>query len=312
MKEIEHRINYDLKAFNTLRISSIADDIYLPKTMDEIKLLLANLDNPVIVGCGSNILFSSSGVKRPVIVTKHLDKVTVNPPVIEAQAGVSTVKLSNMAFELRLTGFEFLSGLPATLGGAVAMNAGANAQAISDYFICATLYDTKEDKIIELNREEMEFSYRTSLLKKNPGRYVLLSAKFELMEADSYVAIKQMMDDIVEKRKKTQPGLKEPNIGCAFKNPVNKDGQTVSAGKLIDEVGLKGHLEGGAMVYFNHANFIINFNEATSMDYINLMREMQRLVFDRFDIMLEPEVIYIGSDKKETELWNTLINAKNN
>ena len=149
-------------------------------------------------------------------------------------------------------------------------------------------------------------SYRVPLLKRNPGRYVLLSAKFELAQADSYIAIKQMMDEAVEKRKNTQPTLKEPNIGCAFKNPV-KDGQTISAGKLIDETGLKGHLEGGAMVYFNHANFIINFNEATSMDYINLMREMQRLVFDKFDIMLEPEVIYIGSDKKELELWNTLI-----
>ncbi len=306
MKEIEHRINYNLKPFNTLRISSVADDVYLPKTEDEIKLLLANLDNPVIVGNGSNILFSSYGVKKPVIVMKNLDKVVVKPPFIEAMAGVSTVKLSNMAFELRLSGFEFLYGLPATIGGAVAMNAGANAQAVSDYFISAKLYDTNEDKIIELSRDEMQFSYRNSILKKNPGRYVLLSAKFELVQSDSYIAIKQLMDEAVEKRKKTQPGLKEPNIGCAFKNPV-KDGQTISAGKLIDEVGLKGHLEGGAMVYFNHANFIINFNEATSMDYINLMREMQRLVFDKFNIMLEPEVVYIGSDKKETELWNTLI-----
>jgi len=311
MKEIEHRINYSLKAFNTLRIDSIADDIYLPKSMNEIEVLLANLDNPIIVGCGSNILFSSSGIKQPVIVTKYLDKVTVNPPFIEAQAGVSTVKLANMAFELRLTGFEFLIGLPATLGGAVAMNAAANAQAISDYFVSARVYDTKEDKTLELSRDEMEFSYRNSLLKKNPGRYVLLSAKFELQQSDSYVAIKEMMDKITQKRKDTQPGLKEPNIGCAFKNPV-VDGQTASAGKLIDEAGLKGHLEGGAMVYFNHANFIINFNEATSLDYINLMREMQRLVFDKFDIMLEPEVIYIGSDKKETELWNTLVQAKNN
>ena len=96
-------------------------------------------------------------------------------------------------------------------------------------------------------------------------------------------------------------------MGCAFKNPTDKNGQKLSAGKLLDEAGLKGFLSGGAMVYFNHANFIINFNEASSLDYINVMREMQRLVFDEFDIMLEPEVIYIGSDKKELELWNTLL-----
>ena len=306
MKEIEHRINYNLKAYNTLRVSSIADDVYFPKTIDEIKLLLANLDNPVIVGNGSNILFSSSGVKKPVIITKHLDKVDVKPPYISALAGVAAPKLATMAFELRLSGFEFLAGLPATLGGAVAMNAGADAQAISDYLESACVYDMAEDKIREFSSDDMQFGYRTSVVKKNPGRYVVLSAKFNLLQADSYIAIKEAMDKTVEKRKNTQPSLKEPNIGCAFKNPV-KDGQTISAGKLIDEAGLKGYLEGGAMVYFNHANFIINFNEATSMDYINVMRKIQMDVFDKFNIMLEPEVVYIGSDKKEVELWNTLV-----
>ncbi len=306
MKEIEHRMNYNLKAYNTLRVSSIADDVYFPKTMDEIKLLLANLSDPVIVGNGSNILFSSAGVKKPVIITKHLDKVEVKPPYISAYAGVAAPKLATMAFELRLSGFEFLAGIPATLGGTIAMNAGADAQAISDYFESACVYDASEDKIKEFSAQDMEFGYRTSVIKKNPGRYVVLSAKFKLLEADSYIAIKEAMDRTVEKRKNTQPSLKEPNIGCAFKNPV-KDGQTISAGKLIDEAGLKGHLEGGAMVYFNHANFIINFNEATSMDYINVMRQVQMSVFDKFNIMLEPEVVYIGSDKKELELWNMLI-----
>ena len=187
------------------------------------------------------------------------------------------------------------------------MNAAANAQAISDYFVSAKAYDTKEDKIVELAAPDMEFGYRTSIIKKNPGRYILLSAKFELLRSDSYIAIKETMDKAVEKRKNTQPSLKEPNLGCAFKNPTDKNGQKLSAGKLLDEAGLKGFLSGGAMVYFNHANFIINFNEASSLDYINVMREMQRLVFDEFDIMLEPEVIYIGSDKKELELWNTLL-----
>ncbi len=307
MKEIEHRINYNLKPFNTLRISSIADDVYFPKTIDEMTLLLANLDNPVIVGNGSNILFSSNGVKRPVIVTKYLNKVEVNPPFIEAMAGVSTPRLSNMAFELRLSGFEFLVGLPATLGGAVTMNAGANAQAVSDYFVSAKVYDTKDDGVLEIPACDMEFGYRTSLIKKNPGRYVVLSAKFELLPSDSYIGIKQTMDEALEKRKNSQPGLKEPNLGCAFKNPVDKEDNKLSAGKLLDEAGLKGYLSGGAMVYFNHANFIINFNEATSLDYINVMREMQRLVFDKFNIMLEPEVVYIGSDKKELELWNILL-----
>ncbi len=307
MKEIEHRINYDLKSFSTLRISSIADDVYLPKNIDEMTLLLANLNDPVIVGNGSNILFSSSGIKRPVIVTKHLDKIDVKPPYIVADAGVGAPKLSNMAFELKLSGFEFLIGLPATIGGAIVMNAGANSQAVSDYLVSVKVYDTREDKIIEFTRDEMEFGYRTSIIKNNSDRYVVLSAKFELLPADSYIAIKETMNKALEKRKNTQPSLGEPNLGCVFKNPVNKDGETLSAGKLIDEAGLKGHLIGGALVYYNHANFVINFNNATSMDYINIMRDIQMNVFDKFNIMLKPEIIYIGSDKKELELWNTLI-----
>lgn len=309
MKEIEHKVNYDLKNMNMLRISSIADDVYFPKNQDEALLLLSNLENPLVVGAGSNILFSSSGIKRPVIITRRMDKVTVEPPYIEAEAGVMAPKLSNMAFELRLSGFEFLIGLPATLGGAVTMNAGAHSQAISDYFVSAKVYDSVEDKVLELSLDDMQFGYRTSLIKKNPGRYVVLSAKFKLLEADSYVAIKEAMDRALESRKQNQPSLKDPNLGCVFKNPVNKDGVKLSAGKLIDETGLKGYLKGGAMVYFNHANFIINFNNATSLDYIEVMRHVQMFVFEKFNIMLEPEIIYAGSDKKELELWNVLVKS---
>lgn len=304
MREIEHRINYDLKTANTLRIHSVADDVYFPKNEDELTLLLANLDSPIIVGAGSNILFSSSGIRKPVIITKYMDKVKVEPPYIEAYAGISVPKLSNMAFELRLTGFEFLIGLPATLGGVLTMNAGAHAQAISDYFVSAKVYDTKEDKILEFTKDDMKFGYRTSILKE--GRYVLISAKFKLLNSDSYIAIKELMDKCLNARKDSQPSLKEPNIGCVFKNPVVQ-GVRQSAGKMLDECGMKGYLEGGAMVYFNHANFIINFNNATSMDYINIMREMQTRVFEKYNILLEPEVIYHGCDKKEVELWNVML-----
>lgn len=303
--EIEHKTQVDLMPYNTLRISSIAEDVYFPSTNDEFVLLLENLDNPLVIGKGSNILLSSAGIKRPVIVTKHLNKVDIEPPVFEADAGVPVSKLAEMALELKLHGFEFLISLPASLGGAVCMNAGANGQAISDYFISAKVYDSSEDCIKIFTKEDMKFSYRHSSLK-NQDRYFLLSAKFELLKGDSYEAIQQLMDENVEKRKVFQPSLKDPNLGCVFKNP-NHEGVNLSAGKLLDECDLKSCPVGGAMVYHKHANFIINFNNATSTDYLCLMREMQRRVAEKFNIILQPEVVYVGEDKKEAEIWNQII-----
>ena len=304
-KEIEHRTEFDLMPYNTLRINSIADDVYFPSTVEEFTLLLANLDNPLIIGGGSNILLSSKGIKRPVIITKHLNKVDIDPPVFNIETGVPVSKISDMALELKLHGFEFLIALPATLGGAVCMNAGAGGQAISDYFISAEVYDSAEDKILTFSKDDMNFTYRNSKLK-NQGRYILLSAKFELMKADSYESIKNLMDENINKRKDIQPTLKDPNIGCVFKNPLDSN---LSAGRLLDECNLKSCPVGGAMVYYKHANFIINFNNATSLDYLKLMKEMQNRVFEKFNILLHPEIVYIGDNKEELELWNNLIRA---
>ncbi len=302
--EIEHRENFDLLPYNTLRISSIADDVYFPSTLKQFTLLLANLDNPLIIGRGSNLLLSSSGIKRPVIITKHLNKVDIEPPVFDIEAGVAVGKLAEMALELKLHGFEFLSALPASLGGAVCMNAGASGQAISDYFLSAEVYDTKEDKIKTFLKPDMKFAYRNSALK-NQDRYILLSAKFELLRGDDYESIQRLMEENIEKRKEFQPSLKDPNLGCVFKNP-NKDGVNLSAGMLLDKCDLKSCPVGGAMVYHKHANFIINFNNATSMDYLKLMREMQIRVLDRFELLLQPEVVYVGDNEEEVALWKLI------
>lgn len=303
--EIDHREDYDLVAFNTLRIHSIAEDVYFPSSLDEFVLLLSNLENPLILGRGSNVLLSCKGTKRPVIVTKNLNKITVNSPFIEAEAGASAPKLSEIALELKLTGFEFLCCLPATIGGATCMNAGAVGQNISDVFVSAKVYDTEDDVIKEFNYEDMDFSYRKTNLK-NQERYILLSAKFKLKEADDFNTIQNLMDENFEKRKTSQPTLKDPNLGCVFKNPVI-NGEKISAGKLLDECNLKSKPIGGAMVYFRHANFIINFNEGTSLDYLKLMQEMQNKVKEKFNITLEPEIIYAGDDKEEAAIWNNLI-----
>ena len=183
------------------------------------------------------------------------------------------------------------------------MNAGANSQAVSDYFIQAEVYDSIEDKIKTFSKDDMHFSYRNSALK-NQDRYILLSAKFELLKGDDYDSIENLMRENVEKRKEFQPSLKDPNIGCVFKNPVNEN--NYSAGQLLDMCNLKSCPVGGAMVYFRHANFIINFNNATSLYYLKLMKEMQDRVFEKFQIKLQPEVVYVGDNKDEAQLWKLL------
>lgn len=303
--EIEHKTEYDLVLYNTLRIKSIANDVYLPKTIDEFTLLLANLENPLVIGRGSNILLSSFGISRPVILIKNLCNIKIDENNFEVETGVSASKLAEMALELQLTGFEFLACLPSTLGGAVCMNAGAMGQEIADNFVSAKVYDSDNDEMLEFNKEDMGFSYRNSKLK-NQTRYFLLSTKFTLKKAESFDSIQNLMDKNFEKRKNSQPSLKDPNLGCVFKNPI-LNGEKVSAGKLIDECDLKSKPMGGAMIYHKHANFIINFNNATSLDYLNLMKEIQDKVYEKFNIILEPEIIYAGENKDEAKIWNSLI-----
>ncbi|MCD8024971.1 MAG: UDP-N-acetylmuramate dehydrogenase [Candidatus Gastranaerophilales bacterium] len=301
MKEIEHKTNISLAPYNTLRIDCTAEDVYFPNSIKEFTLLLANLDNPLVIGRGSNTLLSSKGIKRPVILTKHLNKVEVNSPSVTVESGASAAKLAEMALELKLSGIEFLSALPATIGGAVCMNAGANGQNISDCFVSSCIYDSEEDKIKNFTKEDMQFSYRNTILK-NQERYFLLNARFELKESASYEEIEKLMKENREKRKEFQPDLGEPNLGCVFKNPENN-----SAGRLLDECSLKSKPVGGAMVSRKHANFIINFNNATSTDYLNLMKEMQDKVEEKFKIRLHPEIIYAGDDKYEEDIWNKII-----
>ncbi len=302
--EIEHKENFDLALYNTLRISSLAQDVYFPATKEEFVLLLANIDSPLVLGMGSNVLLSSYGMKTPVIVTKKLNKAEINPPYFKLLTGCAASKISQMALELKLTGFEFLSGLPSTVGGAVCMNAGAHNQEISDCFVQAEVYDSIDDDIKIFSKADMKFSYRNSVLK-NQARYYLLSSEFKLEKGESYQVIQELMNKNAENRKEFQPDLREPNLGCVFKNPVI-EGKVVSAGKLLDECDMKSTLIGGAMVSHKHANFIINFNNATSFDYIKLMKEMQNRVLEKFNVKLVPEIIFSGSNIDEVNLWKTL------
>lgn len=301
--EIKHYDDFQLTNFNTLRMKSIAKQFWIPDNYGEMISLFKKLkdENPIVIGNGSNVLFSSKGIKQPIIYTGNIKSSFVIGNTIEAEAGIKTQALSKIAYDKGLSGFEFLIGIPASLGGAIYMNAGAHAQTISDYLISAKVYDYSKNKVLTLQKDELNFSYRHSILKEKP--YILLSAKFELQKKDK-VEIKARMDENLIFRKNRQPNLAQPNAGSVFKNPSCCE---LSAGALIDKCGLRGFKIGDCEIYENHCNFIINKGSATSIDYTNMVFEIYNKVKEKFDVELTPEIIYIGEmTKDEEKKWKIL------
>ena len=252
------------------------------------------------------MIFSSFGVDIPVIITKKMNEISISKDIIEVQTGVLTQKLSTEVAQNSLSGFEFLIGIPSTLGGAVAMNAGAHGQEISDCLLSALIYDKKTKSVVEFSKEQLKYSYRNSIIKQKPNNYVVLSAKFKL-EKKSKDEILKKMDENTKFRKNNQPSLALPNVGSVFKNHIMPSGEKLSAGMLIDKCGLRGKCFGGAKVWENHANFAINFDNATSSDYLNVIFAMYNNVKEKFQIELEPEVVFVGKmSKVEEEQWKIM------
>lgn len=298
--------NFQLANFNTLKINSTARYFFMPDNYGEMISVFKKFSSltdktPIVLGNGSNVLFSSKGISAPIIHTGLIKSIFCLNNTLEVEAGVKTQALAKYAYEKKLGGFEFLIGIPATLGGAIFMNAGAHGQTISDKLISAKVYDYEEEEIITLKKEELKFSYRHSILKEKP--YILLSAKFEL-EPKPKEEIKARMDENLIFRKSRQPNLALPNAGSVFKNPLTID---LSAGALIDQCGLRGYRVGDCEVFKNHCNFIINVGNATSVDYTNIVFDIYTKVKEKFGVELTPEIIYIGKmTKDEEEKWKIM------
>lgn len=292
--------NYELKKHTTFKIGGCAKRAFFPKTVEEFTQLLTELENPVILGGCSNILISSGGIDNDVILTSGLNNFSFENNRIYAQCGVKVPLLSREAEHNSLSGMEFMIGFPGSVGGAVYMNASAHSQAISDTFLSCRVFDLDKREIVELNKEEMKFGYRSSIMQEKP--YVLLDAKFEL-RPENKEEITAIMLRNLEFRKDRQPSLAMPNAGSIFRNPPND-----SAGRLLEKAGVKGMKEGGAAVWLGHANFIVNEHNATSKDVSHLMNKMYNMVKDKYTIELVPEVKFVGRmSEEEVELWNTML-----
>ena len=211
--------------------------------------------------------------------------------------------LAQKACEASLSGFEFMIGFPGSIGGEIYMNASCHGQAISDCLIRCCLFDKNKKEIVYKEKSEMEFGYRKSVLQS--GKYILLGAEFKLKKSNKE-EIQALLDRNLTFRKDVQPNLATPNAGSVFKNPEND-----SAGRLLDKAGVKDFDLENVKIWDNHANFIINKGNATSVEILELMVKMHNAVKEKFTIELTPEIIFIGDKtKKEEELCKILYQKK--
>lgn len=297
---INQQENYELKKHTTFKIGGRAKKVFFPATIEEMVSILKENDKAIILGGCSNVLVSSNGVEEDVIITSNISEYQFEDNILKANCGTKGPLLSRECEKKGLSGFEFMIGFPGSIGGMICMNASAHSQAISDSFSKCTVFDLNTKKTLELTKEEMKFDYRKSIFSNN--KYILLNAEFELKPCECE-KINELMNRNLEFRKQRQPSLTLPNVGSIFKNPDND-----SAGRLLDLAGAKELTFGGAKVWESHANFIVNVDNATSKDVLNLMLKMYDIVKEKYTIELQPEIKYIGiKDTEEEKIWQTMI-----
>ncbi|MDH6368131.1 MULTISPECIES: UDP-N-acetylmuramate dehydrogenase [unclassified Breznakia] len=284
-----HNLDYEqqvsLKEYTTLHIGGNATFFCAPRSKEEVKMLIQQAktcDIPYfILGNGSNVLVSDDGYDGIIIyLKKHMHQIWHENQKVFAQAGAMLWDVCEYAYNQVLTGLEFAYGIPASVGGATFMNAGAYGGELKD--VLATCITVDEDgNFHEYTNEEMEFAYRHSRLSDTSEIVLEISIQLETGKADT---IRARMDELWEKRQSKQP-LDKPSAGSTFKRPV---GGYASA--LIDEAGLKGFVLKRAMVSDKHAGFVVNHDGATYEEFIELIEHIKKTVKEHSGICLEEEV----------------------
>ncbi|MDQ0233549.1 UDP-N-acetylmuramate dehydrogenase [Metabacillus malikii] len=282
-----------IKQYTYTKLGGEADIFVTPKDANQLQTVLQlakQYETPVtLIGNGSNLIVKDEGIQGITINLNKMDSIKTDGQTIYAQAGAKIIDVSRHALESRLSGLEFACGIPGTVGGALYMNAGAYGGQISDVLKSATVM-TEEGELLNLKSEDLELSYRKSIISEK--KYIVLEAEFILQPAE-YEAIKEVMDKNTFLRESKQP-LEYPSCGSVFKRP-----QGHYTGKLVQDCGLQGYRIGGAEVSTKHAGFIVNVDNATAKDYIDLIHHVQKTVKERYSVDLEREVVIIGRDSKE-------------
>jgi len=285
-------LQYESMAKHTsFRIGGVADIYISPHNGEEIKTIIAIAKKhniPVtIIGNGSNLLVRDKGIRGVVIqIGKDMNHISVEGQKIKAEAGALLSAIGTAALQHHLKGFEFASGIPGSLGGAVCMNAGAYGGEMKDVILEAEVL-TKELEVKTLSVKELDLSYRHSIIPEK--EYIVLNAVLQL-EKGEYDVIQNRMTELAEQRRQKQP-LNFASAGSTFKRP-----EGYFAGKLISDAGLKGYCIGDAQVSEKHGGFIINKGNATCAEVLKLIKHCQKVVFEKFGVSLETEVKVIGEE----------------
>ena len=279
-----------MSSYTTIHCGGPADIGLFPKSEDELALMLGILrdeDIPVsVIGGGSNLLVGDGGIRGAAVFIGGLREMRIRDGLMSVSAGVSLPKAARMAAEASLTGLEFASGIPGTIGGAVVMNAGAYGREMKDILQKVRVMD-RLGNITTMGLGELGLSYRRSVFSENRDD-IILSALIKLDEGNRDTVMEKMKE-LAAKRRDTQP-LDMPSAGSTFKRPGND-----SAARLIDVCGLKGLRVGDAMVSEKHAGFVVNAGSATARDVRELIALVQEKVEAGFGVRLEPEIKYMGS-----------------
>lgn len=282
--------NVSLKKCTTYRVGGIAKFIAYPKNVNSLVKLIKYLKNKnikyKILGNGSNLLFSDKEYDGVLIKLTEFDELEfIGKTKLKVGAGYNLIKLSLVTAKKGLTGLEFASGIPGTVGGSVFMNAGAYKSDMG-YVVESVKVLTPDEKIINLENKEMDFHYRTSFLKKHPD-YICLEVIIKLQKGKKE-AIEALIKDRRERRLSSQP-LEYPSAGSVFRNPEGD-----FAGRLIEESGLKGKKLGGAMISSKHANFIVNYKNAKADDIKGLIELAHSKVKEEYNIDLKIEQEFVN------------------
>ena len=285
------KLQEPMKEHTTFRVGGPADLFLMPKSAEELKEsieILKKYDVPMmVIGNGSNLLVRDKGIRGAVIqVYNRMAEITVDGEIIEAQGGALLSAVAAKAADASLTGLEFASGIPGSIGGAVVMNAGAYGGEMKDVLVSVDVL-TKELEVKTIPAEELELGYRHSIVPE--AGYIVLGAKLKLTKGED-AAIRGRMAELAEQRREKQP-LQYPSAGSTFKRP-----EGYFAGKLVQDAGLKGKTIGGAQVSEKHSGFLINIGGATAQDILDLIAFCQKEVQAQFGVTLETEVKIVGEE----------------
>ena len=289
------RENVSLKKLNTFRINAKASEFYVPETIngfiDLLKYLNDNNKRYIILGGGSNILFLDKVIEFPIIYTGFFTRVEHTSHNILAYSGANVIDVVKYAYKNSFTGLEFLYGLPGSIGGAAYMNARCYEHSVSEFIDKVGIIDDNFD-YMHIGIEDCQYAYKRSIFQDK--KYVILDVRFKLEKGSKKLIKPEMKKYFKDRKNKNQ--FKYPSAGSTFLNDYETN---MIAGKVIDSINMRGVKVGGAMVSPYHANFIVNYNNATGRDILNLMRKVREEVYNQKGITLNAEVRIISNDENE-------------